>query len=283
MGHEAQNCREKEGGPRLFQSVAKIDTRAVDAANEKYFLLAKVNGHDIKAYSQCITIRQEDVDRIGRMFTATNKRLTIGDYGSGRVMLCSEANINVTDDQATADVPVLIMLNESQAIPLIVGQPFTKQPHVIIVRRRNTLRIFEEQINTDENDDTLQSIEIPDISKCPVCLWARESTVVPPNYVELLKLYITGGEPSADVFMDTHLSAGRGRRTYSSVTPVDKLKLWSRDEIDWEGSGNDSSDSNQGSQELHDGRVCTPAHSSSERPVRGSAEGATSDQCTAVT
>ncbi|KAH6920070.1 hypothetical protein HPB50_028942 [Hyalomma asiaticum] len=215
MGHEAQNCREKEDGPRLFQSVVSIDTRAADAANEKYFLLAKVNGHDIKAYvdlgSQCVTIRREDADRIGIIFTATDKRLTIGGYGSGRVTPCGEATINVTVDQATADVRVLIVPNESQAIPLIIGQPFTEQPHVTIVRRRNTLRIFDEQINEDESDDTLQSIEIADLPKRPVCLWARESTVVPPNYVGLVKLYVTGGEPSADVFVDTHHRCQEGR------------------------------------------------------------------------
>ncbi|KAH6933018.1 hypothetical protein HPB50_011561 [Hyalomma asiaticum] len=259
MGHEAQNCREKEGRPRLVQNVVNIDTRAADAANEKYFLLAKVNGHDIKAYvdlgSQCVTIRREDADRVGILFTATDKRLTIGGYGSGRVTPCGEANINITVDQATADVPVLIVPNESQAIPLIVGQPFTEQPHVTIVRRRNTLRIFEEQIKVDENDDTLQSIEIPALPKRPVCLWARESTVVPPNYVGFVKL----------------------------VAPVVKLKPWSRDETYSEGSDNGSSDSDRGGRELQDGRVCAPAHSLSERPARGSAEGGTSDHCAAVT
>ncbi|KAH6931031.1 hypothetical protein HPB50_021625 [Hyalomma asiaticum] len=182
MGHAAQDCREKEDRPRLFQA---------DAANEKYFLLAKGNRHDIKAYvglgSQCVTIRREDADRIGIILTATDERLTIGGYGSGRVTRCGEATTHVTVDQATADVRVLIVPNESQAIPLIIGQPFTEQPHVTIVRRRNTLRIFDEKINEDEND-TLQSMKIPDLPQRPVCLWALESTVVPPNYVGIVKL-----------------------------------------------------------------------------------------------
>lgn len=215
IGHEARNCKEKESGPRLFQSVVNLDIRAADAANEKYFMLAKANGHDVRAYvdlgSQCVTIRREDADRIGVKCTAIDKPLTIGGYGSGRVTPCGEANVNLTVDQATADVPVLIVPNDSQAIPLIVGQPFTEQPHVTIVRRGNTLRIFEEQKNVDESDDTLQSIEIPDLPKRPVCLWARESTVVPPNYVGFVKLYVTGGEPNADVFVDAQLRCQEGR------------------------------------------------------------------------
>ncbi|KAL1444020.1 hypothetical protein MTO96_030081 [Rhipicephalus appendiculatus] len=172
-GHEARNCRERESGPRLFQSAVELDIRAADAANEKYFMLAKVNGNEVRAYvdlgSQCVTIRREDADRIGIRYSVMEKPLTIGGYGSGRVTPCGQANVNLTVDQATADVPVLIVPNESQAIPIIVGQPFTEQPHVTVVRRRNSVRIFEEEKNVDESDDTLQYIKIPDLPRRPVC------------------------------------------------------------------------------------------------------------------
>lgn len=63
----------------------------------------------------------------------------------------------------------------------------------------------------DESDDTLQSIEIPDHSKCPGCLWARESTVVTPNYIGFVKLYVTGSEHNADVLVDAQLRCQEGR------------------------------------------------------------------------
>ncbi|KAL1419965.1 hypothetical protein MTO96_024817 [Rhipicephalus appendiculatus] len=160
---------ERESEPRLFQSVVDLDIPAADAANEKYFMLAKVNGKEVRAY------------------------------------------VDLGIDQATADVPVLIVPNESQAIPIIVGQPFTEQPHVTVVRRRNTVRIIEEEKNVDESDDTLQSIKIPDLPRRPVCLWSKESTVVPPNYVGFVKLYVTRSEPNADVFVDAQLRCQEGR------------------------------------------------------------------------
>ncbi|KAL1468207.1 hypothetical protein MTO96_025609 [Rhipicephalus appendiculatus] len=178
-------------------------------------MLAKVNGKEVRAYvdlgSQCVTIRREDADRIGIRYSVMEKPLTIGGYGSGRVTPCGEANINITVDQATADVPVLIVPNESQAIPIIVGQPFTEQHHVTVVRRRNTVRIFEEEKNVDESDDTLQSIKIPDLPRRPVCLWAKKVTVVPPNYVGFVKPYVTGSEPNADVFVDAQPRCQEGR------------------------------------------------------------------------
>lgn len=64
------------------------------------------------------------------------------------------------------------------------------------------MRIFEECENVHESDDTLRSIEIPELPQCFVCLWAKESTVVPPKYVGFVKLYVTGNTTHTDVFVD---------------------------------------------------------------------------------
>lgn len=115
----------KESGLCLFQSIVNLNIRAPDAANEKYFILAKAHGHDLRAYgdvgSRCVTIRREDADHIGMKCLAIDKPFSIGGYISGCVTLCGEANVHLVVDQATADVPVLIVPNKSQAIPLTVG------------------------------------------------------------------------------------------------------------------------------------------------------------------
>lgn len=58
---------------------------------------------------------------------------------------------------------------------------------------------FEEK-NLDESDDTLQSINIRNLSRHPVCLWAKDLTVAPLNYVGLVKSYVMGSEASVHVF-----------------------------------------------------------------------------------
>ncbi|KAL3191892.1 hypothetical protein MRX96_059397 [Rhipicephalus microplus] len=178
-------------------------------------MLANVNGNEARAYvdlgSQCVIIRREDADRVKIKHTVMEKPLNIGGYGSGRVTPCGEAKVNLTVDQATTDVHVLIVPNESQAIPVIVGQPFTEQRHVMFVRRRYTVRIFEEKKNLDESDETLQFINIPDLLRRPTSLWAKELTVVPANYVGFVMPYVTGSEPNADVFVDDQPRCQEGR------------------------------------------------------------------------
>ncbi|KAL1467955.1 hypothetical protein MTO96_041803, partial [Rhipicephalus appendiculatus] len=73
------------------------------------------------------------------------------------------------------------------------------------------MRIFEEEKNVEESDDTLKSIKIPDLPRRPVCNWAKEVTVVPPNYVGFVKPYVTGSEPNADAFVDAQPRCQEGR------------------------------------------------------------------------
>lgn len=115
VSHEEKDCKEKsESGTRVAQNVVDFDFRVAEVANEKYFTVAKANSCDIRAYvdlgSQCITLREEDADRIGITYAKLSKPFTIGGYGSGHVTLCGEANITLTVDQATANVPTLVTL-----------------------------------------------------------------------------------------------------------------------------------------------------------------------------
>ncbi|KAH7952665.1 hypothetical protein HPB51_028175 [Rhipicephalus microplus] len=169
-------------------------------------MLAKVNGNEVRAYvdlgSQCVTIPREDADQVEIKCTVMEKLLTIKGYGSGRGTPCGEANVNLTVDKATADVLVLIVPNESQAITVIVGQPFTEQRHVMVVRRRNTVRVFEEKKNLDESDDTLEFINIPDLPRRLAFLWAKELTVVPAKLRWICQVLRYGQRTNADVFVN---------------------------------------------------------------------------------
>lgn len=120
---------------------------------------------------------------------------TVGGYGSGRVTLCGEANVSITVNQVTADVQVNVVPSGAQSIPHLVDQPSPEPSPVTILKRRNGVRIFEERENVHKNDDTLRSIESPDLSQTSVFL----SQVVPPKYAGFVKLHITGRAPRTNM------------------------------------------------------------------------------------
>ncbi|KAH7985399.1 hypothetical protein HPB52_025662 [Rhipicephalus sanguineus] len=105
-----------------FDMAAVLQATVQAAVREAINGIAQLQSQQT-ATMPCVTIRREDADRIGIKYSLIGKALTIGGYGSGRVTPCGEANVNLTVDQAIADVPVLIVPNESQAIPVTWDNP----------------------------------------------------------------------------------------------------------------------------------------------------------------
>lgn len=123
--------------------------------------------------------------------------------------MCGTANVHITVTQAKAQVPVYIVPDHTQSIPLLVGQPFTEQRHVTVVRRQNTLCRFEEHQDMDEDDNTLSRIQVPTLPQRRVSLWAKDSTVIPPNYVGSVGCFVQHFA-EADVFVDAQYRPKEG-------------------------------------------------------------------------
>ncbi|KAG0418406.1 hypothetical protein HPB47_004871 [Ixodes persulcatus] len=213
-GHKTTDCRSSGSGSVSAENHHIENKEQVNAQNEKYFQDALVDGKLVRAYvdlgSQCVTLRKVDADNLGINYNQPSRGCKIGGYGFGQVLPCGITEASVTVDHATARVPIYVVPSEAQAIPLLVGQPFTEQPHVTIVRRRNTLRIFEEQGSSTDDDERLQHIQVPDLPPRSLVLWAKESVVIPSNCVGII--FPTTKESAAGhVFVDAQLQMQEGK------------------------------------------------------------------------
>ncbi|KAG0426410.1 hypothetical protein HPB47_026477 [Ixodes persulcatus] len=213
-GHKTADCRSSGRGSVSVENHHIENKEKVNAQNEKYFQDALVDGKLVRAYvdlgSQCVTLRKVDADNLGISYNQPSRGCKIGGYGFGHVLPCGITEASVTVDQATARVPIYVVPSEAQAIPLLVGQPFTEQPHVTIVRRRNTLRIFEEQGSSTDDDERLRKIQIPDLPPRSLVLWAKQSVVIPPNYVGI-NHPTTKKSAAGHVFVDAQLQVQEGK------------------------------------------------------------------------
>lgn len=75
-------------------------------------------------------------------------------------------------DDVAAKVKIHVVPSDSQEVPLIVGHPYTKQPHKEIVGQLNQLTIGKVVDVVDDDHAGTTTIR------------AREDAVVPNNYVE---------------------------------------------------------------------------------------------------
>lgn len=148
-----------------------------------------------------MTLQESDAISLEFTYDKLLHPFTVSGYGSGQTTPLGHARAVLTVDRTTADVDVYIVPDDVQVIPLLIGQPFTEQSHVKIIRRKDTLRIFKEREESGEEDGTLRNIQIPDLAPRRVSLWAKEAAVIPPNYVGFLTLY-TSDESKGDIFVD---------------------------------------------------------------------------------
>ncbi|XP_064462728.1 uncharacterized protein LOC135373461 [Ornithodoros turicata] len=215
-GHEIKDCRQDKGkGSATPKSAAVLAQNVVTAegpANAKYFMTALLDGKEVEAFvdmgSQCVTLRKTNADELSVQYSDLSAPFEIHGYGSGKIIPIGKARLELKADEATATVDVYVVPENAQVVPLLIGQPFTEQPHVTVIRRGNMLRNFEEHAHLDE-DGTLQDIKIPALAPRHVSLWAKKKTVIPPNYVGLVTLY-TKEENMGDVYVDAQYRAGRG-------------------------------------------------------------------------
>lgn len=92
--------------------------------------------------SQRVTLRQFDAESLEFERQELQKAFSISGYGAGTIQVLWKARAPLRVDEATAEVTVYIVPDEAQGVPLLIGQLFTEQPHVTIVRRGKCLRLF---------------------------------------------------------------------------------------------------------------------------------------------
>lgn len=101
----------------------------------KYFKEAIVNGERIQSYidmgAACVAMRKSEVDRLGIIYDRDICEEFVG-YGFGKVKAIGCFKITIIIDRVSAYVPVKVIPDEVQEISLLVGHPFTEQPHIMI-------------------------------------------------------------------------------------------------------------------------------------------------------
>ncbi|GJQ69551.1 hypothetical protein Trydic_g6648 [Trypoxylus dichotomus] len=106
-------------------------------------------------------------------------------YGAGKAMPLGESTIDLKVDHARAVVVVLVVPDEAQTVPVLIGQPFTEQHHITMVKRKDTLTIFEEDKLSIDREKKCD-FEIPTTVLPKIDLWPTEN-IIPSNYVGFVK------------------------------------------------------------------------------------------------
>jgi len=105
----------------------------------------KVNCQPARAYvdfgSQVTTVQQGDAECLKLTCNSSDKQL-LQNYGGGCVPTVGTTSFKLQVDDVVADVGAVVKEDKVQSEPLIVGQTFTEQPGVQVVKDEPTLHFF---------------------------------------------------------------------------------------------------------------------------------------------
>jgi transposase InsO family protein len=176
-GHYARECGKDSSRNVVSSNTGNSRNAVMNIANEqthsKYFKHVYLNGHPLNSYidlgSGCVTIRQDVADELGFTYFEVDVEPLIG-YGQGIVQPIGLFSANLTIDDVMARVKIHVVPSKAQVIPLLVGHPFTEQPHVVIISSAEGLKV-------SHKDDLVQTCSTKTV------LRVAEEVVIPSNFL----------------------------------------------------------------------------------------------------
>lgn len=120
--------------------------------------------------SSCNLVRKSDARRIGVPIDETCKTCIKG-YGLGQTLSMGKITVNLEVDSIQKLVDLLIVPDHLQEVPLLIGQPFTEQSDIVVLKTNKELKFSKQSTK---------------ITKVP--LWIMESTTIPPQHVANVKV-----------------------------------------------------------------------------------------------
>lgn len=201
-GHTSKYCRtnSSNGTSQSNQNQSNQDRNVnvcitsmdFNKMSQKYFQEAMIDGKPIQTYvdlgSQGNLIRKSSAEQLNLEIKSIKTPLTVRGFGYGKVDILAEIEVEIEIDQAKAFTKLLVVPDNYLDIPLLLGQPFTEQKHIVIIKRGDQLRIFEDEHIEDQSN--LTKIQIPTLPMQKVNLWSNEKKVIPKNYIGFLEVYI---------------------------------------------------------------------------------------------
>lgn len=196
IGHETENCYSKL--PPTEKSVNRVvnDTKTSD----KYFKTAIINKISIDSFvdlgSECSMIKFSELKRLGIYDMQTDDLPSLRGFGNSLVNSLGKVKAKVVVDGVEADTELLIVPDDVMQVPLMIGQTFTEQPHVVLQKRGDTFAISKTQ-----NEETQSKVKV----------YCQEATKI--SGISIVKVY-TEPKYSGDLFIDGMLRNQPGRSHY---------------------------------------------------------------------
>ncbi|KAG7310665.1 hypothetical protein JYU34_003468 [Plutella xylostella] len=154
VGHETEQCYAKTvAAPDktvmkisdCIETIEELPKRIKDVS-KKFNKVALINGVTFDAFidfgSECTMMKLSEFRKIYSEYDTTNLPLLKG-FGNSVVQAIGKRQVQVLIDSVAADVELIVVPDNAMHVPLLVGQTYTEQPHIVITKTSDYLEIAQ--------------------------------------------------------------------------------------------------------------------------------------------
>lgn len=142
VGHVTESCPNKANSASNSKTVLRI-SKDPDS-DSKYFKTATVNGQNLDCFidfgSQCTLLRESAAKNLVDSLSVSELPVLRG-FGDSVVNCLGKCNVEIDVDLAKATVEAFIVPDHLLQVPLLLGQTFTEQDHVVVLKTNDQLKI----------------------------------------------------------------------------------------------------------------------------------------------
>lgn len=142
IGHDSETCFSKQAKPNGKTVMTVLDGSSPE---QKYFKVTKVNGVPFEAFidfgSECCMVRMSDFYKIDHSFDV-EELPTLRGFGNSVVQVLGKRQVCVSVDGVEAQIELLVVPDNAMHVPLMIGQTFTEQAHIVVHKTSEKLQFL---------------------------------------------------------------------------------------------------------------------------------------------
>lgn len=123
--------------------------------------------------SSCNLIRYTDAKKLNHKIS-TDCDVIIKGYGSAYTKALGKIQLDIKIDNVKRNVDVLVVPDDLQDVPVLIGQAFTEQPGLLVLKDNQELKFIEQNPKSNQNK---------------IALWLKDSVLIPANHVGNLLVF----------------------------------------------------------------------------------------------
>lgn len=148
VGHKVENCTVNIGdreNKQTMVSTPKTMCITADSPNSKFYKNAFINDSSVKAFvdfgSEVCLLTKSESRKLG--LQCDSALTPLKGFGNGIVNSIGKVSFNLTIDGVCAHVNCHIVEDQYLDVPLLVGQSYTEQSHVLVYKNANKLQFID--------------------------------------------------------------------------------------------------------------------------------------------